>query len=264
MSFVPLFLALSPAALAQEAPAASGAEPVHRTLPASMPALSVRGDRGDVRVRVDPTATRSEVVATPLSWEDDCQVVFSGDSARAVVSFGPAVDGFLASTCEASVEIVLAGDTAVDLELARGAVTLTGALPPITVDLGRGEVVLEDAQALLELRVGRGRITGSAAGEGLAAQVKVGRVRLEALKAPVDVQVGLGGARLSYAAVFDGSVVAHTKLGRVQLFFPYGAWLDADLDAGLGWVRSDIPSNGDAMTHLEASSGLGSVGVGTL
>jgi len=261
-------LALSPSALAQEgapdeAPAAEAA-PVRRTLPATMPALALRGHRGEVTVRVEPSATRSEVVATPVEWEEDCDLVFSGDSAQAIATFGPEVGGLFSSTCETTVEVILAGDTAVSVELDRGRVRLVGDLPPVTVDLRRGQVALEDARSRMDLRVGRGRITGSAAGEGLTARLKVGRVKLEELKAPVDVQVGLGGTQLSYAAVFDGSVVARTKVGRVRLYFPYGAWLDADLDTGLGWVRSDIPSNGDAMTHLEAHSGLGSVGVDTL
>lgn len=264
-----LFTALLAAAPAIAAGPDEGAyeapsyQPVEKTLPADMPALEILAGFGQVAVTRDAQATKTRLVATPGSWDEDCELRFEGDRDRAVVSVVNHAGRSLRN-CKTDFELALAGETELSVEAERATVTLAGTTSPVAVDLKRGRIELLDALGPLDLYVGTGSVRGSTRSQDVSAYVSLGRIELEELVSPLEAEVGVGRVALTYSAVPAGRVWARSGVGRVSVDFPYGSWLDTTLDPGVGRVKSQIPFSADAYTHLEASTRVGNIEIGTV
>ena len=81
---------------------------------------------------------------------------------------------------------------------------------------------------------------------------------------PVEVDVGVGGAVVELDEAMPGTVVARVGVGRVRARFPYGTWLDKEVDAVVGRVWTAIPTRSTSPTRLEARAALGSVRIETV
>ncbi|MEL6345095.1 MAG: hypothetical protein AAFV53_18445 [Myxococcota bacterium] len=216
--------------------------PIERTLPANAPQLSIRSGKADVVVRRDPGLRTSMVTVTPNRWYEGCSVAFSGDSTIAIAEVLEEGEPS-AWRCTATFDVVLAGDTAVDVRLTKGDVSVESLSAPLTIEMKRGRVVGSPAQA--DIQLGRGR------------------VNLDDLTTPVNVNIGVGWINLAYATSIAGTVTADVGWGRVTTHFPYGILLDDATETKVGWVNSEIPWREGEPTILQASAGLGSVQVRT-
>ncbi len=232
-------------------------------MPAGLPELEILTGSGGVRVSRDDRAEETRLVLTPVRWDEDCALRFDGDRDRAVLAV-ERHSGRSPRRCEADIDLILAGETAVHIEAIRGLIALEDTATPVAVDLQRGRIELQHPHGPLDLYVAAGSIRGSARGRDVSAYVGVGRIRLEDLSAPLDAEVGLGAVSLTYTAVPSGQVWARTGLGRIAVDFPYGSWLDGRLDPGLGRVDSQIPFSSDAYTQLDASTRVGNIVIGTV
>ena len=218
-------------------------EVVSRSLPVSVPALSVQGGSGSVTVRAVPGTTASRVTVTPTRWSELCSVEFGGDAAQAQVRV--LEDGEVSPwRCRADVVIELAGTTAVDVSMGRARVSLEGSTAPVHVDLRAG------------------RVEGNPADE-ITVTAQRADVHLWGLSAPALVDLGVGRTRLAYAAAMPGIVDASVGLGTVRVAFPYGTLIEDASDARVGWTRSAIPSRAGEPTRLQAKATVGTVRVRT-
>jgi len=238
-------------------------EPVEKTLPASIPELEILSGYGDVVVSRDSERSKSLLIATPTNWQDDCELRFGGDADKAVVEIARE-DGGTLRRCKIELELILAGDTAVAVEGRSGSVSLWETTAPVSVDLRAGRIDVNDATGPLDLYVGTGSIRGATTSQDINAYVSVGRIQLENLMAPLEAEVGMGRVALTFAAVPSGRVWARAGVGKVAVEFPYGSWLDTSLDTKVGRVKSEIPFSADAYTHLEASTTVGNIAIGTV
>jgi len=238
-------------------------EPVEKTLPGSIPELEILSGFGDVVVSRDAGASKTLLIATPTNWQDDCELRFGGDRDKAIVEIARTEGGTL-RRCKIDLELVLAGDTELAIEGRSGDIALWGTTAPVSVDLGSGRVSVNDVTGPLDLYVGTGRIQGTTTSQAINAYVSVGRIELDGLMAPLEAEVGMGRVALTYAAVPAGRVWARAGVGRVAVDFPYGSWLDTTLDTTIGRVKSQIPFSADAYTHLEASTRVGNIEIGTV
>lgn len=252
------------ASLLMMAPAALAAEPVARSLPASMPLVQIVGDKGDVTVR-RVEGTQSKVTAIPKRWgEGACTLDFSGDATQATAQALPTEMAGATESCATEWVVELAGDTRVDINLKRGKVTLEDAPARVDVELGSGKLVLVDTQSRVDASLGRGKIKGEHQGEGALA-VGVGRIQLESLEQPISARVEMGSVKLAWSEVPQGTVVAHAGIGRVRTALPYGATADmADFDRRLASFRTAIPHRNTAATRLEGGARLGATRVKTV
>lgn len=239
----------------------SSGEPVRKTLPAGMPSLELASFHGSVLVRRDANASQTLLYANPRGWAEDCDLEFGGDAqnARAEVTRGRAL-----SRCTTDFELVLAGDTQVDISMRSGQVTLQELDSAVAVDLGRGSVWLDGARGPLDLRVDSGRIRGDSASQELVASVGLGKLRLEGLEHGVQARVGVGGMRLDFEQAMPGTVDARVALGRIRARFPYGVYLDNQSRSPVGVVRSAIPHRNAADTTVQARASVGAVRVETI
>ncbi|MED5370686.1 MAG: hypothetical protein VX899_06720 [Myxococcota bacterium] len=252
------------ASLLMMASSAQAAEPVARSLPVDMPLLQIVGDKGEVTVR-RVEGSQSRVTATPKRWgEGGCTLDFSGDASQATAQALPTAEANMMESCETAWLVELAGDTRVDINLARGKVTLEDAPARVDVELGSGKLVLVDTQGRVDASLGRGKIKGEHQGEGALA-VGVGRIKLESLEQPISARVELGSVKLAWSEVPQGTVVAHAGIGRVRTALPYGATADmADFDRRLASFRTAIPHRNSADTRLEGGARLGATRVKTV
>ncbi|MFT5686257.1 MAG: hypothetical protein ACI8RZ_007213 [Myxococcota bacterium] len=219
--------------------AASAQDITTRTLPAAMPALTIQGGRADVIIQHTPGAASSEVIVSPLSWWDGCEVSFTGSRSEAVLSI--LEDGEPASrACTAEITLTLVGDTDVAIALDRGTVSVEGLDGALSVNMDRGWV-------------------SGAPGGTTTVSLRQGRVDLWGLTAPADIAVKYGRIALTYTEMISGTVAANTTVGPITTRFPYGIWLDTDVSTGLGRQKRTIPSRTTATTHLDAASRVGSI-----
>ncbi len=232
-----LLTALLGSALAQDT--------LTRTLPASMPSLRVVAPHSRVTVRSDPGAGQTVVYATPVRWSEGCSLDLDGDSQEAVATVRVPETGAV-PRCRTDLEIVLAGRTEVELDLDRGRVVLLGPSAPVQV------------------RLGTGRVEGQLASSGGRFEVERGRVDLNGLRDPVSAEVGLGAVVIELEEALAGTVEARVGVGRVRVRYPYGTWLDKDVEAAVGRVWTAIPSRSSSPSRLLARAGLGSVRVETV
>ncbi|MFT5583153.1 MAG: hypothetical protein ACI9VR_000731 [Cognaticolwellia sp.] len=267
-----LLLSLSAPVLASEGLALEGlaleglaSESVSRSLPASMPALEIAGDKGYVTVIYDPNATQSMVTATPVRWgEVGCKLDFSGDSTIARAQVIPSQDANTFERCETDWTVVLAGDTMVDVQLKAGKVEVQDTRGRVDVELGRGKLLLINTQGRVDASLGRGKIKGSHHGEGALA-VGVGKIKLEGLEQAISARSEVGGVKLTFAETPSGTVVAHAGIGRVRTALPYGATADLrDFDGRLARFRTEVPHRNVAQVRLEGGARLGSTRVDTV
>ncbi len=252
-----LMLSLSAPALASE--------PVTRSLPASMPALEISGDKGHVTVIYDANASESMVTATPVRWgEVGCKLDFSGDNTVARAQVLPSEEANTFERCETDWVVVLASNTMVDVQLKAGKVEVQDTLGRVDVELGRGRVLLSHTQGRVDATLGRGKVKGSHHGEGAMA-VGVGKIKLEGLDRAISARTELGGVKLTFAETPSGTVVAHTGIGRVRTALPYGATADMrDFDGRLARFRTEVPHRNAAQVRLEGGARLGSTRVDTV
>ena len=229
-----MLLALATAALA---------DPISRTLPADMPSLSIAADRADVTIRSVPGATETVVTATPVRWSEGCSLDFDGGMQAAQVSV--ALPDTFAPRCRTDFDIALAGPT--ELE----------------IDVERGRITLDDPWAPLDIALGGGRVQGTTHGDAVIV-VQRGRVHLDGLTVPVDVDVAAGGVLLEYDEAIPGTVAARVGLGRLRTRFPYGTWLDKDVDTVVGRTFVAIPTRTASETHLVARTAVGTNRVETV
>lgn len=232
-----LLTALMSGALAQDV--------ITKTLPATMPTLRVVAPHSRVVLRSDPGAKETVMVATPVRWSEGCQLQLDGDATQAVATVALPEEGF-SPHCRTDLEITLAGHTEVLLELDRGRVELISPQGPVQVALGTG------------------RVQGHVAAAGSRVQVQRGHVDLYGLSVPVSVDVGIGGALVEADEALAGTIDARVGVGRVRARFPYGTWLDKDVEATVGRVWTAIPSRSTSPTGLTARASLGSVRIETV
>lgn len=256
-----LLLSLSAPALAIEA----ASSPVTRSLPATMPALEITGDKGHVTVIYDPNATESKVTATPVRWgEVGCKLEFAGDSSVAKAMVLPSEEANTFERCETDWTVVLAGDTMLDVSLKSGKVELSQTVGRVDVEMGRGKVLLSETQGRVDATLGRGKVKGSHHGEGALA-IGVGKVKLEGLQKAVSARTELGGVKLTFQETPSGTVVAHAGIGRVRTALPYGATADLrDFDRRLARFHTEVPHRNAAQVRLEGGAKLGSTRVDTV
>lgn len=238
-------------------------EPLEKTLPASIPEIELLSGYGDVVVSRDTSASKTRFIATPQNWQDDCELRFDGDATKAIVEVARDEGGTL-RRCKIDFEIVLAGDTALAIEGKRGYISVWETTAPVAIDMRGGQIEINDVTGPLDLYLGSGSIRGTTWSQEVSAYVSVGRIALDGLIASIEAEVGMGGVDLTYAAVPSGRIWARTAVGRVSVDFPYGSWLDTTLDTKVGRVKSQIPFSDDAYTHLEASTGVGNIHIGTV
>jgi len=215
-----------------------------RTLPADMPALNLVADHAHVTVRSVPGATETVVTATGQRWSEGCALDFSGSSQEATVSV--VLPDEFAARCKTEIDVALAGDT------------------KVSTDIGRGSVELKDLAADSHIVLGQGRVRGTTTADFTQVQVQRGRVELVDLRVPVDVDVAFGGALLEYDEAIAGTIASRVGLGRNRVLFPYGVWLDKEIDAVVGRTTTAIPTRVSSNTKLVARTGLGSVHVDTV
>lgn len=215
-----------------------------RTLPADMPTLHLVADHAHVSIRTVPGATETVVTANETRWSEGCVLDFSGSSAEATVSV-VTPEGF-GTHCFTDIEVTLAGAT------------------EVTTDIGRGRIALDAVDANTRIALGTGRVTGTTSADFTVVEVQRGRVQLNGLHAPVDVDVALGGVLLEYDEAISGTVASRVGLGRNRVRFPYGVWLDKEVDTVVGRTFTAIPSRSSSETHLVARAGVGSVRVETV
>lgn len=257
-----LMLSLSAPALAAGAPAS---EPVTRSLPASMPALEISGDKGHVTVIYDASATESMVTATPVRWgEVGCKLEFSGDASLARAQVLPSEQANTFERCETDWTVILASDTMVDVQLKAGRVEIQDTLGRVDVELGHGRVLLTNTQGRIDATLGRGKVKGSHQGQGALA-VGVGKIKLEGLEQAISARTEVGGVKLTFAETPSGTIVAHAGMGRVRTALPYGATADLrDFDGRLARFHTEIPHRNAAQVRLEGGARLGSTRVDTV
>lgn len=219
-------------------------EVLTKTLPASMPELRVVAPHSRVTLRSDPGASQTVVHATPVRWSEGCSLDLSGDASQAVATV--TLPERSAAHCRTDLEIILAGVTEVVLELDRGRVTLEAPQAPVVVELGTG------------------RVSGQLASAGGRFEVDRGHVDLWGLRDPVAVDVGVGGVLVQLEEALVGTVDARVGVGRVRVRYPYGTWLDKDVEAVGGRVWTAIPSRSTSPSRLQARAGLGSVRIETV
>lgn len=219
------------------------AAPISRSLPTDMPQLTIRAERADVTIRSIPGATETTVTATPVNWSEGCTLDFEGGMQAAEVLVG--MPDTFAPHCRTTFDIALGGATEVHVEVERG------------------RVDLQDPWAPLHLALGSGRVQGTTHGDATI-ELQRGRVHLHGLSVPVDVDVAAGSVLLEYDEAIGGTVAARVGLGRLRTRFPYGTWLDKDVDTVVGRTFVAIPTRTTSDTHLVARTGLGSNRVETV
>ncbi|MCP4808019.1 MAG: hypothetical protein GY913_31940 [Proteobacteria bacterium] len=219
------------------------AAPISRTLPADMPRLTVQADRADITIRTVAGADATVVTATPVNWSEGCTLDFEGGMDAAVVNVG-LPDAF-APHCKTEIDIALAGAT------------------QVFVELERGHIQVDDPWAPLDLALGGGRVQGTTHGDAVIV-VQRGRVHLDGLTVPVDVDVAAGGVLLEYDEAIPGTVAARVGLGRLRTRFPYGTWLNKDIDTVVGRTFVAIPTRTTSETHLVARTAMGTNRVETV
>ena len=221
--------------------AASAQDTTTRTLPANMPAMAIRGGAADITIRYTPGAASSQVTITPIQWWEGCELAFSGSRSMAVMELQE--NGEPAGrACRAEIELTLAGTTDVE------------------VLLERGDLYVEDTRGSLDATIGIGSVTGTPAGD-TTVTLRRGKVELWDLSAPVQADVTIGRIDLTYATAITGTVAANVNIGRIETRFPYGTWINATVDSGLGRAVRTIPSRSASMTRLDASSRVGNIRV---
>ena len=212
-----------------------------RTLPVDMPLLTIQGGNADVIIQHTPGAASSTVTVTPTTWWEGCELAFSGTRSEAFLSLQE--DGEPAGRgCAAQIELTLAGSTDITVATVRGGVEVDGMPGDLTVEMGSG------------------RVTGSLSGAATIALDR-GRVVLHDLSAPVDAAVRFGSIDLTYSEAIAGTVAANVNIGRITTRFPYGTWLNASVDPGLGRIVRTIPSKAAAATQLDATARVGNIRV---
>ena len=215
-----------------------------RTLPADMPALHLVAEAAHVTLRTVPGATETVVTVTEQRWSEGCVVDFSGSTQEATVTV--VVPEQFGAHCKTELEVALAGPT------------------EVTTDIGRGRVALDGVAANTHIALGQGRVTGTPVAAFTRIEVQRGKVLLEELRVPVDVDVALGRVSLEYAEAIQGTVASRVGLGRNRVAFPYGVWLDKEIDAVVGRETTAIPTRVSSDTRLVARTGMGGVHVETL
>jgi hypothetical protein len=215
-----------------------------RTLPADIPTLNLVADHASVTLRTDPGATETVVTATPVRWSEGCMLDFTGSSQEANVTV--VVPETFGAHCKTEIDVAMAGYT------------------KVTTDIGRGSVHFDEVAANADIALGQGRVTGTTRANFTRIELQRGRVVLEDLAVPVDVDVAVGGVLLEYDEAIAGTVASRVGLGRNRIRFPYGIWLDKEVDTVVGRTFTAIPTRTSSDTHLVARAGLGSVRVETV
>lgn len=225
-------LVSSPAAAARQEKFAAGTiTRIEVDLPAS-DELELRGLAEGAFVRID------------ADDRPECRIELKQDGTVLRLRYAVEPRRYQMDDCDLEVRV----DAAADVEM--------------DVELGAGNVILRDLASPLALEVGAGNVTGTGRRAG-SISTGAGNISLHGLETPVRARSGAGNITLEFAAAPSGLVEIRTGVGSIDVTLPKGAAAQTQLSTGLGSVTRDIPSQQGAPTRIQASTGMGSIRLGS-
>ncbi len=214
--------------------AAVSAAPIVRTLPASMDTIHLDIPRGELVIVHDDAALHTTLTVMTHTWRSECALVLDGDQAEASARIVHD-SGLAGLACHSPVVLVLAGDSALQVNITAGSIT-TAATP--------------GHQAL---HVGTGQVNGTMS-EGVV-RVAQGRVRLDHLRAPLDVRIQVGHILLTYDAPPSGSVTARADLGDVTVTLPEASAVHPQVYSAIGKQEQQFRAGDGTLVWVESRLG---------
>lgn len=249
----PILVLVSSAAIAQE--------PVQGQWPAAeIGRFELELHTGNVRIRGEQELEHAQVETRAVSWGEGCEVDVGRDAERLWVR--TTHEQPLSQTCQLDVALRVAHTTTLALKVAVGTVHVSGVSGPITADVGAGDLVLGGVEGAVDAEMGRGRLLGTFEGSRIRAEIGSGTVQLAELVAPADIEVGMGNVELIYQQAPNGAIAVRSGTGAIRVLLPPGSLVEANLAAGIGSTRVDMPEVDGAATRVHASTGVGRVFVG--
>ncbi|MEL6343624.1 MAG: hypothetical protein AAFV53_10875 [Myxococcota bacterium] len=216
--------------------------PIHRTVPRGLPAIRIEAGQAEVFVRSATGAERSAVILTPQRWGSKCSVTYGGDRSEAVVQIQK--DGASrALGCKTNIELIMAGDTA------------------ITLEMGMGDIHLWPVDGAVTVSMTSGTVEGEIGAMGATIAAEQAHVRLWGLRSPVDAQVKVGAIDLRYVEPLRGETVARNDLGPITVQIPEPAFVEATTKMGQLVNRMPAPDPGSAAGTLALSTRVGRIEV---
>ncbi|MDG1478311.1 MAG: hypothetical protein P8R54_01915 [Myxococcota bacterium] len=213
---------------------AACADPIVRTLPASVDTIHLDIPRSELVIRYDDAALRTTLTVLTHTWWPGCALMLTGDhdavSARIVHD-----SGLAGLACHSPVTLVLAGDSVLQVHLAAGDIT-TAATP-----------------GHQELHVGTGQVHGVMS-EGII-RVAQGRVDLSHLHAPLDVHIQVGHIQLTYDTPPSGAITARADMGSVTVTLPAASPVSPQVYTSIGKQEQQFPAGDGAMVWVESRLG---------
>ncbi len=195
--------------------------------------LRVRWVNGAIVIRVDDAATEitadgvmKVVAASDAEAEDaleDIEIAFETTDAvpsRRTLRF-EAPDSSLTKIYSAEVEVVLPAGMDLDIDTVNGPVTVTG------------------NTGVTEIQVTNGTVNVTAQAGDTDVDVTNGEVTVISTAGNVRADVVNGGISITAEPADDGSVVALTNVGDIEIFVPADIAASVDLRGGIGQVSAE-------------------------
>lgn len=164
--------------------------------------------------------------------------------------------------CAAGFAVEVSGTLPLHAYTGSGDIEVVSRKASVEADAGSGRILVKDGSGELVLKSGSGDITADAASPSLRAQTGSGKVEMTGLKGPASVITGSGNIRLRWSqAPRTGTVEVRSGSGDVELVFPQGTRLAAELRTGAGSSSNEFAPAPEAKLRVAVMAGTGNVSI---